>query len=97
MAFVCASLAASTALAQVDTSFQARALEARSVINEAGHRCDLVLNFRKVERTGHLLYIADCSDGSSHVVEVELTVEGRLKYYQDCGWRSWLPWAVHCD
>jgi hypothetical protein len=67
---------------------------ARRVINEAGHRCDAVTNFRPGARVddGSTMLIVDCSDGSSHVVKYGR--DKSLRYYMDCA--SWLN-PVRCE
>ena len=54
------------------------------LINDAGHRCDRVANLRPgaAVDNGDVMIIADCTDGSSHVIR--LTTDDRLDYFMAC-------------
>lgn len=78
-------LIAAIAFVAVAASAQSDAVIVQRVINDAGNRCDRVVNFRPglAVDNGDSLVIADCSDGSSHVIRV--TADNRIRYYMKCG------------
>src|SRR5690606_32495128 len=65
-------LIAAIAFVAVAAPAQSDAVIVQRVINDAGNRCDRVVNFRPglAVDNGDSLVIADCSDGSSHVIRV---------------------------
>lgn len=70
-------------------------IRVQRVINDKGHRCDRVANIRPGAKItdGDALLIADCTDGSSHVIRYTPTTEA-ISYYMDC--KSWLN-PVKCN
>jgi len=68
-----------------DADLLAEKVVITTMINNAGHRCDRVVNIRPGASVdnGDVILIADCKDGDSHLIT--LKVNDTFKYYMKCG------------